>query len=599
MRRKLLCCGSAIYFAAAGFAAPVPVSGAHPERRPSVVLVILDSVRADHTSPYGYSPSATPALGKLAEQSFVFENAHADSNWTGSSFASILTGKRPFSHGLIDRFDGLPKDALTIQSVLSRNGYETAAFFTGLPGEQQYGLSRGFSRFLATGASYPLSMQVSDALMWQKNLPPEKDFFMLIHGNDAHFPYDCSENSLLKTGGFSTVDGDFIRYYNNFPGWDLRELDPAKWKMALSYRGNPAFLSAVSAAYDTCISREDNDIASLLGGLGTAGGRPLLIIITADHGDLFGEHGLLGHGQIVSEPLVRVPLLIRFPDGRGARRVRNLAEHVDLLPTVCGAAGIACPAGLDGKDLSSSGGKAAGSLKWAAAGGWDWNDTAFSDNGKKIMQSVAKWELYDLPSDPGEIKNISKDRPAEFLKAASGYLSFSGAGKLLDSPPLSEESEESCAMNFQLTPRKGLWGVTPCERARVEASLLARAGDFDGASAKLRNSSCAPAAVLADEETLKLIRQTPYQVNFTARKGYLFSTIRGKWKMKKDGFSAVYTEKNGLVCETIKGSPAAGPGCIPPAAALLNCVEKYRFPLRKAGTPDPALKRIFRAAGYF
>ncbi len=176
MRRKIKYRLAALCLAAAGLGAATPAFCASQPRRPSVVLVILDAVRADRTSPYGYTRSSGTGLGKLAGEASVFENAYANSNWTGASVASILTGRRPFSHGLVSRINTLSEEIPTIQSVLALNGYETAAFFTGLPGEAAYGLSRGFGHIVASEGERPLSRHVAAALEWEKTLPPGKIF---------------------------------------------------------------------------------------------------------------------------------------------------------------------------------------------------------------------------------------------------------------------------------------------------------------------------------------------------------------------------------------------------------------------------------------
>ncbi len=327
----------------------------------------------------------------------------------------------------------------------------------------------------------------------------------------------------MNDGGSPEVNGEFIRYYNGFPGWDRSRIDPVKWKDALSYRKNASFLVAVSAAYDLCVSREDDAVSALLKGLEDLSGRPLLVIVTSDHGTLLGEHGLLGHGRHYFEPLARVPLLMRFPDGRSPRRVPDIAEHADLLPTICAVAGTSCPGGLDGRDLSAAPGGTDRS-GWAAAGDIGGSSrtvirtAAFSENGKKLTLGVRRWRLYDLAADPGETKDIAKERPEEFLRLASGYLAVSGAGKLIRAA-MPEGKGEDCFWRGTGAPIQPAW----------------------------------------------------------SRQDYKFSARPGLWKMTKGGFSAVYSEGGGLVCENEKGLVVTDPECLAPAMAMLNCVEHHRF----------------------
>ncbi|OGR74465.1 MAG: hypothetical protein A2089_07005 [Elusimicrobia bacterium GWD2_63_28] len=565
-----------------------------------MVLVVLDSVRADRTSPYGYLKSATPGLSRFAEEAVLFENTYAGSNWTGGSFASILTGKSPFAHGLLGLRDRLPADVPTMQSLLAGGGYETAAFLTG--SAAAYGLSRGFGHVAGGLSEVRMSSHVAAALAWRGGLPPEKDFFILLHGNDAHHPYDCPAGEAGR-GGLPELGFDFFAYYNNTlpEGWDPARLDPAKWKKALSYREDAAFLAALSGAYDRCVTQLDGAVTSLLRGLEAEKNRPLLVIVTSDHGEFLGERGRLDHGWAFYEALARVPLLIRFPDGRGGRRLPALASHVDLLPTVCGAAGVACPAGLDGTDLAS-GERGGARRRWAAASGIRANsrtvatNAAYLEDGKKLFMLNRRWRLFDLAADPGEETDLSLERPAEFLRLAGSYLAFSGAGSVALRSPLPDERGKNCFPPRLPSPAPP--GAAPCEAARFEAFELARLGNPAAAAARLAGADCPAETAAVNKELLRLYSQAYAGMQHLDFEGYEFSTVPGRWGAAQGGYSVSYGAEGGLVCEA-DGRPSLAAGCVPPAAALLSCLEKYRFD-GKAGEPPPggALERALRKAGY-
>ncbi|MCM2268376.1 MAG: sulfatase [Elusimicrobiales bacterium] len=507
-------------------------------QRPDILLVVLDSVRADRTSPYGYAPAATPALAELAAEGSVFENAYANSNWTAPSLATILTGLRPFSHGLVGRLDSLAPGIPTAQALLSRAGYETAVFFTGLPGEDAYGLTRGFKSVVSAEGDRPMKQHADAALNWAAGLPPEKNFFILLHGNDAHYPYRCASGTAAAQA-FPEVDSEFVRYFSTRSQADVPEQDLAKFKKAAAYRGNAAFLSRVSAAYDRCISRQDEALKGLLRGL-NASGRPLLTIVTSDHGEMLGEHDLLGHGMGFFEPLVRVPLLLRFPGGPASVREAGLAEHADILPTVCAAAGLGCPSGLDGRNLAAPAPERP--RRWAAAGHLRKTErplalsAAFSQGKKKLVRNRANWQLYDLAADPRENVNLAAARPGEFFSMAASYLEFTGAGPVLARQP-PEAKNGNCFRN----PGAG----------------AAKGGRF------------------------------------------IFSPGPKDWKMSRNGFSAVYSSDGNISCLDQGGRRTMAAPCVPAAAALLNCVEDHRF-VQKAPPPETAekLKAALRAAGY-
>ncbi|HCC49266.1 MAG TPA: hypothetical protein DEQ38_14295 [Elusimicrobia bacterium] len=586
--------------AALCLAAALPaVCGAAPARRPSVVLVIYDTVRADRTSPYGYAASATPALGKFAAGAVVFEKAYANSNWTGSSFATILTGRRLFSHGLAGFLDSPAADIPSMPALLSAGGYETAAFFSGLPGEAGYSFGRGFGRFAAVSSTCPFSYQVAAALEWKKSLPPEKDFFLAVHGLDVHSPRNCAGGDVEKGPGMPPMDAAFLDYFNDSPGRDLARLDPQSWKQVLAYKRDPAFLARLSRDYDRCVSQLDRGLGSLLRALEEEKDRPLLIIVTSDHGQLLGEHGRLGHVSTVYEQLVRVPLLVRFPGGAG-RREAAVAEHADLLPTVCAAAGIPCPDGLDGQNLAAPGGKNWKTAGWvtASASGPPGSvrqvrHAAFYDGTKKLARHGPRWELFDLAADPGETADLAEARPADFLRLASGYLAISGAEKIT-AGTVYAEGAENCSRP-DLRPEAAP-PASPCGRAAAAASRLAGNLDFEGAAAELKSSGCPEPELLRYREALRLLRAALLARGVRPYEGYTFSAAPGLWKTAKDGYSAAFGPAGGLRCE-VDGRPSSAPGCVPPAAALLDCLEKYRFD--GAAAPEKSgLEQALKKAGY-
>lgn len=569
-------------------------------RRPSVVLVVIDSLRADRISPYGYKKSSTPALGKFAGRAAIFENARANSNWTAPSFASILTGRRPFSHGLLGHGDSLPDGIPTLQSVLAAAGYETAAFLTGLPGRPEFGLTRGFGHVEAeSGAS--MKSHADAAAAWASALPADRDFFILLHGNDTHHPYRCYSGPGAPKADYPEFNREFIRYYNGIPGWDLARLAPAVWERALSLKGDGRFLSSVSDSYDACVSLEDSALAGLLAGLGEAGGRPLLVIVTSDHGDLLGEHGLLGHEQEFFEPLARVPLMISYPGGEGGQRVSAPAEHVDILPAVCRAAALACPAGIDGREPGESAGAGEG---WAAAGGGGINhrkivrNAAYSDGKIKISMRNGRWRLYDLAADPGETADAVYEKPAEFLKAASAYLSFSGAGSPGAIPPPPAENAGGCFEPFPSLPDLPA-SAGGCALAGLEAMRLVFSGRYEDAFAGLAISSCPAHDIQRQRAALALLRGAIGEAFPGGCGDCRFTALPGSWKVEKGSFTVVYRGDSGLECRNSEGGQVSEPGCAAPAAEMLNCIEKYRF--RENGGRGPrgeSLENALRKAGY-
>lgn len=559
-------------------------------RRPSVVLVVLDSVRADRV---GGADSLTPSLDAFAGRAAVFSNAYAGSNWTGGSFATMLTGRTTFEHGLLGLRDRLPPELPTIQSVLSSAGYAAAAFPSGIAAA--FGFGRGFSAEAAGEDGTPMAERTRDALAWAGSLPPEKDFFLLLHGNDAHRPYVCPPGA-ARPAALRDLGLDFFSYYNNSvpDSLDIDKLDAARWKKVLALRGDRDFLEALTGSYDKCVSQLDEAAGQLLAGLNKSG-RPLLVIFTADHGEFLGKRGRLDHGWAFYDAVARVPLLISFPGGK-ARRETALASHLDLLPTVCAAAGVSCPAGLPGRDLGAP--PPPGPLKWGASSGASINsltkatNSAYLENGLKLFMIGRRWQLFDLAADPGERNDLSASRPGDFLRLGGAYLAYSRAARIIASERFSGGTCFPPAA--AAAPREG---ASPCELARAEAYGLAKKGYGKAAAGRLDSSGCPGPDLARDREMVLLLGDA-----FSAQRPEPYADIGfrsapGLWSAAAGGYTVSYAGE-GLRCES-SGRPAGGAGCVRPAAALLSCIEKYRF----AGKPgeDPASGRLgeaLRRAGY-
>jgi arylsulfatase A-like enzyme len=285
--------------------------------RPSIVLFTLDTTRADHLGCYGSASARTPALDALARDAVRFTNAHATCPITLPSHASMLTGLYPFRHGVRENTSfALPAAADTLAEKLAREGYETAAFVASVVLSGATGIGQGFATFAEPRRGtrpdrfFP-SIRASEVnakvRAWWEKRDPARPFFLWIHYYDPHAPYEPP----------------------------------------------PEFAQAAASPYDGEISAADaalGEVLALLAPLQRA--KRLLTIATADHGESLGFRGEPTHEIFVYEPVVRVPLLVRWPDGSGAGSVRDdVVSLVDLAPTILAAAGAALSADLDGVDL--------------------------------------------------------------------------------------------------------------------------------------------------------------------------------------------------------------------------------------------------------
>lgn len=361
-----------------------------PGEAVDVILITLDTLRADSVGFAGNEDVATPVLDRLAAAGRVFTNAHAHNVVTLPSHANILTGRYPFQHGVRDNSGfTLPESVPTLATLLKQAGYATGAFVGAYPLDSRYGLGQGFDVY---DDDYPRGSNPSEfviaerrgdqviapALAWWRS-QAGKPRFLWVHLYDPHASYDPPE--------------------------------PFKSR----YAAKP-YLGEVAAT--------DSFLAPLLGPVLEGRETPALVVVTADHGESLGEHGELTHGLFAYEATLKVPLVV-WGAGVSPGRDERWARHVDVVPTVLGRLGIDPPDGLPGRSL----------LEAPSVGDTDGDSyfEALSTNLNRgwaplrgVIREGSKWielpvpELYDLPKDPGEKKNLADEerRTVAALRAA-------------------------------------------------------------------------------------------------------------------------------------------------------------------------------------
>jgi arylsulfatase A-like enzyme/Flp pilus assembly protein TadD len=373
---------------ALGAAAPAP-KPAPAARGGDVVLITIDTLRADALGFAGNAKAATPVLDRLAAQGRVFTNAHAHNVVTLPSHTNILTGLYPYQHGVRDNSGFTVPDSIpTLATVLAEAGYATGAFVGSFPLDSQFGLDRGFAVY---DDRYPEGSNpeefafperrggevVSAALAWwrqQKGQKRGQPRFLWVHLFDPHAPYAPPE------------------------------------PFASRFKADP---------YQGEVAATDAFLAPLLGPFLDGTEKPALVVVTADHGESLGEHGELTHGLFAYEATLRVPLVVW---GRGVTPGRDprAARHVDIFPTVLQAAGLAGaqakpPTGLTrpGRSLLAPAAPADSyfeSLSATLNRGWA-PLRGMLRQGRKFI-ALPLPEVYDLPRDPREQKNLIREERA-------------------------------------------------------------------------------------------------------------------------------------------------------------------------------------------
>lgn len=397
----------------------------------NIVVIDICSLRADRVGAYGSRAGLTPDLDAFARDATTFENAWAQSSWCLPNYATLMTGHRPEVHGLYSSlpFRGLPAWEETVAERMRRAGYRTGGFTAGVYTLPAWGLDRGFDVYANHFSTAPLrpgrfADMLPDIEGWIVK-ESSRPFFLYATVDDLHAPYGNAStgSAVAATRDVDDIGVDFFRAYNGEP-----VIPGSKMASRLdAFRRDPTALERLSRLYDENVRSVDRSISRFLSTLKKRGlWDRTLVVITADHGELLGEHGLLGHTEGLYEPVLRVPLLVRHPRYKTSlgARIPALVERIDLTPTLIESGGATTARmELQGRSLlpllafrdAPWRNIAYASSKRNAPKSADWliDERAVRDERWKLIWSLHKdrWELYDLKDDPSETRDLSKERP--------------------------------------------------------------------------------------------------------------------------------------------------------------------------------------------
>ena len=395
------------------FAASFTLSGCgRPASPPNVLLITLDTTRADHIGAYGDREAQTPVIDRLAREGVVFEQAIATAPITLPAHVSLLTGLYPFTHGV--RNNGtfrLADKVPTLATALGQAGFQTAAFVSAFVLDRRYGLNRGFSEY---DDRFDLERRgdatVAAAAAWiERHAAGQGRFFVWMHLYDPHDPYD--------------------------PPPPFRE----------------AFAKNL---YDGEIAFADRAVGSLVNRLDAM--RLLsstVIAVVGDHGESLGEHREATHGLFVYESAVRVPMIVWRPGTIAARRITPLVRTIDLAPTLLALAGAPAFDGVPGRNLvplmqgrpqSEPGGAYAETYFPQLFMNWSPLRSLRDDRWKFI--DAPDPELYDLSADAAETINLAGREPARLAAMRRALDGLTGGTDGLETVmPIDRETSEKLA----------------------------------------------------------------------------------------------------------------------------------------------------------
>lgn len=414
--------------------------------QPVVVLVTLDTTRADHLGCYGSEvPGISPRIDALATEGVVFTSSISQAAVTPVSHASIFTGLNPFNHGVRVMHSlsqsRLTEEQVTIAEILADRGYETGAFVSAFPVTEYFGFNQGFDHFdesfdqrtggltktgaVNTGAAQRAAGETTDlAIEWMKGRT--EPFFMWLHYFDPH---------------------------------DDKVLPPKEELIGKKFR--PGHRDRLRDIYDFEVTYMDRELGRVFDQLKSMGAWDnSVVVVTADHGEGLGDHDWWTHGVLYQEQ-VRVPLIVKAPGVAGGRRVDSVVRSIDILPTIADCLGLA------GSDLPTIDGTSLVPLMTGEKD--DLGLIAYSDSVNQMVYNFSsqivdnkddmlfaiviegRWkyihhlrerddsELYDLQNDPEELTNLFAEEPAIRAKAneALRQLKFMPVKQLEDAnvPP--------------------------------------------------------------------------------------------------------------------------------------------------------------------
>jgi arylsulfatase A-like enzyme len=386
----------------------------------NVLLIVLDAGRADHFGAYGYARPTTPQIDRLAREGVVFDRVFTPAVYTLGAMSSVWTSQYPDRHHAEVSFSArLPANRLTLAELLGAQGIYTAGFVSNTVAGGLNGFDRGFAEFHEVWQE----QATSGADGMGRVVPPwlaqahDRRFFAYVHFREPHCPYDPPPPFDTRFG----ADGPIPREMRGAcgPGTWITEVNQGRRALSVAERDHLVRL------YDGNLAFADDVVGSIRAALEKEGLlERTVVIVTADHGEALFEHGWIGHNVQLYDESAHVPLVVRFPAGKGpaaGTRIAALADLLDVGPTIADLFGVMGRGGSDrqfeGRSLIFALGGTEGPPAVLSRTVWDRPRYARRDGEYKLVYDTrtGEEELYDVERDPGETRNLVAADP---LRAA-------------------------------------------------------------------------------------------------------------------------------------------------------------------------------------
>jgi arylsulfatase A-like enzyme len=401
-----------------------PPSGGGPSPKPSappvragsgtnLLLITIDTLRADHLGAYAYGKATSPRLDALAAQGALFERAYTYWPKTRGSFVMMMTGRRPSQNGYSKTFPGIPDFNPTLASVLKEAGYATTAVVDNPNLAVQHGYAKGFDRYRPTWEEPALRTEMdrtraitADGVKVLQAAAGDRPFFLWLHYVNPHAPYTppAPNDTAFLDGSESRTPR--LPVVTGFHGgirkdWAVPGQDRLGWYVA---------------QYDGEIATVDREVGEVLDALrGTPAASRTLVVVTSDHGESLGEHDYyFDHGEDVFEPSLRIPFLVAGPGVKAGTRSAEWMNTLDLVPTVLDVLKVSYPPDLAGRSvaraLEGRGGQGPPRL-------FAQNDrgltTTWDERSKLVAvpraDGGADFQLWDRTAEPVDLQRVDRD----------------------------------------------------------------------------------------------------------------------------------------------------------------------------------------------
>ena len=485
--------------------------------QPDVILVSIDTLRADHLSSYGHDRKTSPFLDDLAANGTRFDHARSNSPWTLPAHLTMLTGQLPVTHQVTDDHLALDPSVRVLPEAMREAGYATGASVATLYVSRKFGFDRGFDFFDDHGiqtekqnlkGTVVASDVIGSAVDWIEDLPEGKPFFLFLHFYDVHYHYDPPPPfDTMFDRAPAKGDRKFKNYYAHFKK-PLTETQKAHQL----------------AQYDESIAYVDAQLKALYEQLESAG-RKQRWVVTSDHGEEFGERGSWGHAHSLYAEQLRVPLIV---SGAGLPENKVIAEAVgihDIAKTV--ASWVDQPmAASDGLDLNPAMAGAPVPSRPFPAETFRFKTRRISlyENGKRIEWDLRKnnIELFNADEDRLELNDLAATDPAsvaalssraEEVWARPWEASADGLVKVKKGVVLRDGARRSQRVSagdtFQVLPYDAQTTFTPLGATEPEGPWQSTSPPPEGASVAY-NAEARTAGIELDADTRKMLEQLGY-----------------------------------------------------------------------------------------